>query len=211
MQQKSSILSGRLHAFDRFVLISYREERCSPARTCTLLKLEHLDLRECHQFPKLLILSLDLPSIQRLPFKCKVKDGDEQLNSLFWTVPWLQQFMSLTLEEVEILEEAIFFALRRLPLLMNLTLISRARVSCRTAKTPSLPPEGRRGWMSPLLEVITFGECPRLTESDVMGLVEARVRDVPRTASESATTEDQPPPSRLRKVIWQGQDMAQKA
>ncbi|KAG8984902.1 hypothetical protein FRB94_006425 [Tulasnella sp. JGI-2019a] len=188
-------------------------ERHNLTLTYTLPKLEHLDLRVCRQFPKLLILSLDLPSIQRLTFKvveCKVKDGDEQLKSLFWTVPWLQQLRSLTLEEVEIPEETIFFALRRLPLLMDLTLTSRARVSCKTTKTLSLPPEGRRGWMSPLLEVITFGECPRLSESDVMALVEARVCDVPHTAPASAITEDQPPPSRLRKVIWQGRDMAQR-
>ncbi|KAG8984897.1 hypothetical protein FRB94_006420 [Tulasnella sp. JGI-2019a] len=188
-------------------------QRYDSTLTRTLPKLEHLELRECHAIPKLLILRLDLPNIQSLTFKvvnCKVKDGDEQLKSLFWTVSWLRQLRSLTLEEVEISEEALFFVLRRLPLLTSLTLTSQARVSCRTTKTLSLPPEGRRGWMSPLLEVITFGECPRLSESDVVALVEARVCDIPHTAPASASTEDQPPPSRLRKVIWKGRDMVQR-
>ncbi|KAG8992829.1 hypothetical protein FRB95_001161 [Tulasnella sp. JGI-2019a] len=188
-------------------------ERDDPTPTCTLPELERLDLRACRQFPKLLILKLDLPNIQSLVFKmvnCKVKEGDEQLKSLFWNVSWLRQIESLTLEEVQISEETLLFALRRLPLLTDLTLVSRARVSCRTTKTLSLPPEGRRGWLSPLLEVMRFGDCPRLSESDVMALVEARVRDVPSAASTSTTTEDQPPPTRLRMVIWEGRDMVRR-
>ncbi|KAG8984892.1 hypothetical protein FRB94_006416 [Tulasnella sp. JGI-2019a] len=184
-----------------------------PALTCTLSKLEHLDLRECRQFPKRLLLRLDLPKIRSLTFKvvkCTLKDGDEQLKNFFSTVPWFKQLKSLALEEVQVSEEALLFALRRLPLLVDLTLASQAKVSCKMTKTLSLSPKGRRGWLNPLLEDITFGECPRLSESDVIALVEARLCDLPSTAPTSAITEDHPPPSRLRKVICKGRDMVER-
>ncbi|KAG9027971.1 hypothetical protein FRB95_007018 [Tulasnella sp. JGI-2019a] len=172
----------------------------------TLPKLEHLDLRSCRGFPKLLIQKLDLPAVRSLELQgvyCSIKQGDQELKSLVSEVSWLTRIKSLNLEEVQVSEATLLWTLQRLPLLKNLTLASWKRVSCKTTKKLSEQPTARRGWLCPLLEEIEFGACPKLSESDVAVLVDARVRDVPSSAPASRISS-----SLLRKVTWEGRNMA---
>ncbi|KAG8991196.1 hypothetical protein FRB94_012699 [Tulasnella sp. JGI-2019a] len=60
---------------------------------------------------------------------------------------------------------------------------------------------GTRGWLCPMLQEIEFGTYPRLLKSDVVALVETRVRDVASSAPTSVISS-----SLLRKVIWRGRD-----
>ncbi|KAG9023615.1 hypothetical protein FRB95_012718 [Tulasnella sp. JGI-2019a] len=141
---------------------------------CILPKLESLDLHECREFPKRLIQKLDLPHIWSLKLgriACRIKQGDQELKSLVLGVPWLTQITSLNLEAVPTSEVTLSWTLRRLPLLRNLTLTSRKRVTCKTTKKLSEQPTARRGWLCPFLEEIEFREC-WLREGDVMALVD---------------------------------------
>ncbi|KAG8998991.1 hypothetical protein FRB93_013401 [Tulasnella sp. JGI-2019a] len=173
---------------------------------CALPKLENLDLRSCHIFPKLLIQKLDLPAIWNLKLRrvyWSVKRTDQELKSLVSDVSWLTRIKSLNLEEVQVSEATLLWTLQRLPLLRNLTLASWKRISCKTTKKLSEQPTARRRWLCPLLEEIEFGACPKLSESDVTALVEARVSDISSLAPASKIS-----PSLLRKVIWGGRDTA---
>ncbi|KAG9002145.1 hypothetical protein FRB93_011771 [Tulasnella sp. JGI-2019a] len=168
--------------------------------------LEQLDFQECDEFPELILQKLDLPNIQSVKFKvvrCDIKHGDKQLRMLVTNVLWLAQIKSLNLDAVSVSEDTLLWTLRRLPLLRNLTLASRERVSCKTTKRLSERPTVRREWLCPLLEELEFGLCPRLLESDVIVLVDARVNVIPSSAQASTIS-----PSLLRKVIWNGRDMA---
>ncbi|KAG9002173.1 hypothetical protein FRB94_013208 [Tulasnella sp. JGI-2019a] len=178
----------------------------NPPAPCTLPMLEQLDFHECPEFPELIMQKLDLPSIQSLKFKvvrCSIKRGDEQLKMLVTNVPWLTRIKSLNLDSVYVSEDMLLWTLRRLPLLRNLTLASWERVSGKTTKKLSERPTARREWLCPILEEIEFRQCLRLLESDVIGLVEARVRVTSGSAPASTIS-----PSLLRKVIWRGRDMA---
>ncbi|KAG9023950.1 hypothetical protein FRB95_012248 [Tulasnella sp. JGI-2019a] len=178
----------------------------NPPGPCRLPMLEQLDFQECHEFPELILQKLDLPNIQSLKFKevrCNIKHGDKQLRMLVTNVPWLAQIKSLNFDAVSVSEDTLLWTLRRLPLLRNLTLASQERVSCKTTKRLSERPTARREWLCPLLEELEVGPCPRLLESDVIDLVEARVYIIPSSAQASTISR-----SLLRKVIWRGQDMA---
>ncbi|KAG8992846.1 hypothetical protein FRB93_002168 [Tulasnella sp. JGI-2019a] len=198
LQEATSLLSLRVQE------ISGGPEWNDSIQTSILPDLKSLEFKLCHQFPMLLMQRLELPSMQHLTFNtvsCSIKQGDEQLKSLFPAAPWLTQIKSLTLEDVQISEATLLFALRRLRLLEDLTISSRERISCRTTKALSQKPKTPRGWLCPLLERIKFENCPRIEERNMVALVRARVRDIPDVGPNSLH------PVRFRKVVWEGQDM----
>ncbi|KAG9006960.1 hypothetical protein FRB93_008226 [Tulasnella sp. JGI-2019a] len=114
---------------------------------CTFPKLEHLDLRIYHGFPKVLIQKLDLPAIRSLKLQRiygSINLGDRDMKSLVLDVSWLAQIKSLNLEEVQLSEATLLWTLQRLPLLKTLRLASWKPL---TTKKLSERPTTRRGWL----------------------------------------------------------------
>ncbi|KAG8977787.1 hypothetical protein FRB93_011762 [Tulasnella sp. JGI-2019a] len=200
IREVSSLRSLRVES-----LVDIASDLDDSSSPCTLPKLENLDLRKCLNFPKLLIAKLDLPGIRGLKLErveSSVKKVDQELKSLVLNVSWLTRIKSIHLEEMPVSEATLLWMLQRLPFLKNLTLTSRERVTCKTTKKLSEQPTSHHGWLCPLLEKVEFGECPRLSESDTMALVEARVRGVPSSTQTSMSSS-----SLLRKVVWRDQDL----
>ncbi|KAG9027219.1 hypothetical protein FRB95_007977 [Tulasnella sp. JGI-2019a] len=101
------------------------EESTTP---CLLPHLKHLDLRDCEQFPMLLLQQLDLPNIRSLKVRNMVMNSkliDKQLTSLVLTVPWLKLIKSFTLNEARVSEVTLLWTLGRLPLLIDSDLLHR--------------------------------------------------------------------------------------
>ncbi|KAG8999178.1 hypothetical protein FRB94_006419 [Tulasnella sp. JGI-2019a] len=179
---------------------------------CLLPCLKHFELQTCSQFSMLLLQKLDLPNIHSLGLKGVYGDVEQLskgLKSLVRNVPWLTRIKSLTLDESYFSEEPLLWTLKRLPLLKDLTLGSW-EVTCKTTKALSRKSTKRGGWVCPLLEEITFRQCLRLLERDVVALVKARVRDVPQVEPGSMIEPNLPSPARLRKVIWRSRDIVQE-
>ncbi|KAG8998234.1 hypothetical protein FRB94_006974 [Tulasnella sp. JGI-2019a] len=192
-----------------FVLATRESGDSIPLRL--LPRLKQLDIRDSPEFPELLLLGLDLPSIQSLKLKeigSSVDHGNRQLRNLRASVSWLARIKSLTLDMVRISDKMLLQTLQQLSLLEYLEVISVDDVSGKTTRALSQQPTVDRGWLCPLLEEIRFGYPsgvrPRLLESDVAALVRARVRDV---APVGVITSNQPSPSRLRKVTYGYRDM----
>ncbi|KAG8860353.1 hypothetical protein FRB96_004002 [Tulasnella sp. 330] len=177
---------------------------------CRLGDMTSLDLSCSRKVPENLLRQLDLPMIRTLKLRqlqCSIEIGDQQIQSLVANVIWMTRIRSLTLERIQMSENALIMAVRSLPVLTYLTLDSLGTVGCETMKALSEQATAKRGWLCPRLEEIMFNSCPQLERDDLKAFVETRVRGVSTAVTTGIIDPNLASPVRLQKVVWNGQDM----
>lgn len=124
------------------------------------------------------------------------------MQSILSEAPWAPQHRTLRLENVDMNDTVLIWALNRFSGLQLLHLASaqtvRPKVAAAFAKQPS---EGEE-WLCPVLEELEFGKCRNLDARSLKQLVRVRVE---QAAPDSAMAMDRP--KQMKKVTWGKRDM----